>query len=329
MTTAIEHAHGTYKRAVGNRRSGVPRCPCRPCREAEGRYDKRRRYLTATGNSLLTDATPVAEHLATLTASGDALAVIARRLGRSRGTLTRITNGRARTVSRTIANEILALTPGRSIAPNSGIPALGSIRRTRALVALGHTCLTIRAKSGVERTVVSSLLNGHVETVAFSTTQAVAAGYRNLGQRAGNSTRSLLRAERELWAPPAAWDDIDDPDALPDWTGYCGTDRGWWSHRVMRKEPCPRCQDAHAAWLAERKNLTSPERFQQMALARAAASNRGAAIAEDARELFRQGLNRQQVAERLGIVPSHLDHELARHPKADEPATQTDDEAAA
>ena len=61
--------HGTNARAKGRPATGVPRCPCLPCRAAARAYEKRRRVLNATGRTLRVPVEPVAAHLDTLFAA--------------------------------------------------------------------------------------------------------------------------------------------------------------------------------------------------------------------------------------------------------------------
>ncbi|QIP87595.1 LacI family DNA-binding transcriptional regulator [Streptomyces sp. Tu 2975] len=219
MTTARElPAHGTYARARGNHRSGAQRCRCYPCRAAEGAYAKRRKYLQASGRPLLADAAPIAAHLKRLTAAGDSLTVIADQIGYSRSTLANIVSGRTRRVRSALADKILAIRPGKAMASNKSVPAIGSVRRLRALAALGHYLKDIAAAAGIDQSTASYVLNGHPETVQYDLALRIDRGYRQLGTRRGGSIRILRRAEREQWAPPAAWDDdqIDDPNGTPD-----------------------------------------------------------------------------------------------------------------
>ena len=320
MTTATRQAppHGSLPRARGSRGGGIRPCPCEPCRRVIRAYSKHRIYLIHTGRSLLTDAAPTRSHLRYLMAHGDALTNIARQVGRPRSSLAAIVNGTNKRINRQVANTILAIRPGNATASNWSVPAIGSIRRVRALMAIGHPLKAIQDAAHMEHTAASYLVNGHRQTIHHELAQRVDKAYRQLCTTRGTSVRSMRRADREGWPPAAAWDDdtIDDPQAHPDWTGHCGTDRGWWMHKQQQLPACDRCEKAHAAWLAERKHLPQGERFRALGIARGQASNRGAAIAHDARELMRiSGLTHEQAAERLGVTLSHLHQELARHPE--------------
>jgi len=98
------------------------------------------------------------------------------------------------------------------------VDATGTIRRLRALAAMGWPMKQLAAMSGVSMPTVSCLMNHRRGTVYSRTAGKVADLYDELSMREGNSQRSRLRARRHGWAPPLAWDDetIDDPNAQPD-----------------------------------------------------------------------------------------------------------------
>lgn len=215
--TFDELPHGDVRRARGSRGGGRPRCFCGPCRKVERAYTKQRLYLAHTGQSLLIDAAPARDHLRQLMAQGDALVNIAKRIGRPRCTLVNVANGRNKKITRGLAAQILSVPAGTSTACNLSVPALGSTRRIRALVAAGHSLKSIQAAVGMQHTAASYLLKGTRQTIHYELAQRVKAGYRQLSNTRGGSARSLRRAEREGWPPPAAWDDeaLDDPTAEP------------------------------------------------------------------------------------------------------------------
>lgn len=306
--------HGTTARAKGRPAGNVPPCPCRPCRDAENRYNKERNYLNATGRPRTVAPTAVAAHLETLFAAGAGWIQLAELTNCSASTLLDIRRRTSAVIRHDVAARILAVQPGQGIPPKRQQPALGTTRRIRALQTLGHSSKAISEASGVELSTVSDLLNEYHTTIGRRVAARIDTGYRQLAETAGTNTRARNRAAREGWAPPAAWDDIDDPHCHPDTTGHCGTDRGWWIHKSEELAPCLRCEEAHAARLVEMRALPNAQRIKLLAADRNAAVSRGLAIAENARELFRLGHGRLATAERLGVSASHLDHELVRHP---------------
>ena len=237
-----------------------------------------------------------------------------------------ILNGQP-TVQRDNALRLLAVRPENS----PRVPAIGAIRRIQALARAGYSIDWTMRQVGCSHRYIFEILNGVNATIERSLADRLADLYRRHEATPGPSNPARIAARSKGWIGPDGWDadTIDDPDAHPDWTGACGTDRGWWMHNINDMPACRRCVEAHADWLAERKHLPGPERFRQLALAKGAASNRGAVLAADARELQRvSGLTTEQAAERLGVTKAHLYQELLRHPEDTAPQ-QDDMEAAA
>ncbi|MEV4970617.1 hypothetical protein [Streptomyces scopuliridis] len=311
--------HGTTARAKGRPAAGIKACPCRPCRDAENAYDKRRRFLNETGRAVRVDSTPVTAHLKALFADGAGWDPLVAVTGCSSSTLVAILHGQRPKISRRVASQILAVNAQDAIPPRQRIPGIGSVRRCRGLIAAGHRVLDITESSPLDNSTVRYLINSAPERVTLPTAAGVLAACAQLAKRSGTSRRSLNRAAREGWAPLAAWDDIDDLNAQPDWTGHCGSDRGWWSHRLTGIPVCPPCDTAHTQWKADHRHLPQSDFMSAMGRSRASASNRGQSIAADGRELLAQGCDYETAAARIGVTRQHLQQELIRHP---EPAEQ-------
>jgi len=280
--------------------------------------------MTRTGN--LTDAEPARRHIRELMAAGVAYARIAQTAGVATSTINHLlyerpNRGCTQRLNHDNARRILAVQAHHVV--TGRLDATGSTRRLQALMAVGWPPSHLGTHIGLHPHYVCEIQR--TPTVYATTAHALAVTYNQLWDRtperhgvtAQAANRFRNQARNNGWAPPAAWDDaaIDNPDAHPDWTGHCGTDRGWWTHRTAGQTPCPRCQEAHDQWRATNAGLTAAERARVMGKARAQAAGREAAIAEDGAELFAQGYDRHQIAERLGITLSHLDHSMARHPE--------------
>lgn len=214
MTTAKPlPPHGTYGRANGRPRAGIKPCPCGPCYDEAKKYRKRRRHLTATGRSLTVDAAPVAAHLRMLLDTGEDLLSISRRIDYTYGPLKKVADGVQKKLQRVHADQILALRPvgpaGLYVSP------VGSMRRIRALYAIGHSQRDVVEEAGVSKAVLSALTGGHRTCIARQTAEAITAAYRRLCMVPGTSPRTAAFATRKEWAPPLAWTDIDDPDEVP------------------------------------------------------------------------------------------------------------------
>jgi hypothetical protein len=241
-------------------------------------------------------------------------ALIARRANVAPATISYLLRGLTKSCQREKALRILAVQP-RDFDELAERPATGTQRRIRALYVLGHSPSTIAAAAGLDTSAVSHIANSRYETTDGRTASAIRHVFQQLALTPGTSTKSRRIATAEGWPPAGAWDDIDDPASRPDWTGYCGTDRGFWTHRNQRLPMCQPCQDAHDQWVAERANLTVTEKRRQAAYARAEVRNRGAEIAHDGRELMRQGHTCEQAADRIGVTRQHLQQEMYRHPE--------------
>jgi hypothetical protein len=98
--------------------------------------------------------------------------------------------------------------------PSAFIPAAGTVRRLQALAAIGHSFATIgKALGGITGQGVQQI--GKTGQVRRVTAARVAALYDQWSMTVGASSITRSRAEARGWAPPLAWDNIDDPDEAP------------------------------------------------------------------------------------------------------------------
>ena len=107
-------------------------------------------------------------------------------------------------------------------------PACGVQRRLQALLAVGWSLVELGGRLGRSSSSMTDLL-AQVDSVHWATHAAVRDLYNDLWDVAPPEsttsqrravTRARRRAQREGWAPPAAWDDrgphgIDNPHATP------------------------------------------------------------------------------------------------------------------
>jgi plasmid maintenance system antidote protein VapI len=272
------------------------------------------------GKRRRTDATQTRAHIERLIAAGWLKTQIARTAGLNHHTVIDVLDGQP-TVANRVALAILSIPIGQPPADTRDTDATGTIRRLRALVAIGWPIAQLAPRIGLYETACGNIVRGELRQVRTATAQAVAAVYRDLSRTPGPSNRTRILTAKKRWAPPAAWDDdrLDDPTAVPDWTGHCGTDRGWWLHSLESIPVCQPCETAHEQWKTERAHLTRNERWAELGKARTAASSREANLAHDARELMRiSGLDYEQAAERLGVTRNHLQQAMLRHPETTE-----------
>jgi hypothetical protein len=99
------------------------------------------------------------------------------------------------------------------------VPATGTLRRFQALMALGWRGPEIAKVAGVSINTLRSVGYHGSDRVLADTARRVRDAYDQLSMTVPEgpyANRTRLMAERRGWFPPLAWDDIDDPDAIPD-----------------------------------------------------------------------------------------------------------------
>lgn len=99
-------------------------------------------------------------------------------------------------------------------------PGVGTVRRVKALCAIGWTQGELAARLGVTRSRVSNIIRNTRGVVLIDTARKVADLYDELSMVVPvgrEATRARKQAAAKRWAPPLAWDDetIDDPKARP------------------------------------------------------------------------------------------------------------------
>jgi plasmid maintenance system antidote protein VapI len=306
--------HGSYARANGSPGYRKP-CPCDLCRATLLAAKKRYRVRRESGRPGLIDATPARKRLQQLQQTMSLLQIKAA-TGCDDCNLRQILDGTRTKIRRDTHNRILALKP---VPPSPGtyLDATGTRRRIQALRAIGWSGRVVAEAAGTGESVIERICDGQ-PTVRGKVAARIQDVYIKLSQTPAPAGRSATRARNyaqgQGWAPPGAWDDIDDPATVPDWTGHCGTDRGWWLHTLKRIPGCEPCETAHQQWKDEHRELERSEFMRRLAAARAGATTREADLAHDARELMRLGADIHQAAERLGVSRNHLQQAMLRHP---------------
>ena len=94
------------------------------------------------------------------------------------------------------------------------VDATGTIRRVHALMRMGWPTATIAGLCGW-RTGEAVTALGYRTKVTAVTAAHVAVAYDALSMRLGPSDQVRQHAARQGWAPPLAWDNIDDPTERP------------------------------------------------------------------------------------------------------------------
>jgi len=104
------------------------------------------------------------------------------------------------------------------------VPATGPRRRLQALRLLGWTNKQLALLTGLNTRTIQKTMEEGRATVAHSTAVRVRAVFethwarvpRPLGSReVRDFNQGIERAQEQGWAPPMAWDDIDDPEEAP------------------------------------------------------------------------------------------------------------------
>ena len=316
-TTKPLPLHGSYARANGSPGYRKP-CPCDLCRAKLLSAKKRYRVSRESGRPGLVDAASARERLQELLRTMSLLQIKAA-TGCDDYNLRRIIDGTRPQIRRSTLARIMNLKPVPP-APGTYLDATGTRRRIQALRAIGWSARATAEASGASETVIERICDGQ-PTVRGVVEMKIRAVYIKLAETPAPAGRSSTRAKNfaiaNRWAPPGAWDDIDDPAALPDWTGHCGTDHGYWTHRTRKLPMCARCEQAHEQWVAERADMDPQLRGQAAFAARNKAASREADLATDARELIRLGADVEQAAARLGVTRNHLQQAMLRHPEQD------------
>jgi uncharacterized protein YerC len=220
MTTAVKQlpAHGTDARYKGNRTGTRPPCRCTKCRRGHRQADTQRELRRLRGERNMIPAAEILPHVRLLLASGMSQTLIARHAGVSQAVISNLTTGRTKACQTDKANRILAVQP-RRFDGNAERPAIGSIRRIRALYSLGHSRADIAAHSGLSVASISLLADGRWKVLDNRAATALADAYRQLVHRRGSNWKNQRRATAEGWHGPLSWDDIDDPNCQPETDG--------------------------------------------------------------------------------------------------------------
>lgn len=204
--------HGTRARYMRG-------CRCTDCFAANGRYCKA--YRTAahrTGAPKRLDPTPVVMRIHYWEQRGYSHTQIAKAAGLARRVIDAHAKGELKTINPDSARRILAVRLDDSAIPDYlPVDATGTMRRLQAMSVLGHRLKDIAEATHHWSNALSKILNGHSAGVRGSTAQDIAALYETWQHQTGPCKRTRLRAEREGWHGPEAWDDnIDDPQAKPE-----------------------------------------------------------------------------------------------------------------
>ncbi|MET9727709.1 hypothetical protein [Streptomyces zaomyceticus] len=201
-------------------------CRCDICKKGITAETRRRRYLRATGRALLTTPDRAAAHVESLRAAGMTDAQILGEAALAPDTLYRIVRRSGGLLRKTEAR-ILAIRPARAAGRGSGanVPALGTVRRLRALAADGWTATELGRQAGKHKQFIVHLQNmdegGQVRMWVADYVRRLQDELAGLAPEDFIAPtlvkRTRQRASAKNWASSAYWDseDFDDPDFTP------------------------------------------------------------------------------------------------------------------
>ncbi|RLV56040.1 helix-turn-helix domain containing protein [Aeromicrobium phragmitis] len=214
------HQHGTYAAYT------LDRCRCQPCVNAKTDYERDRRRQKAYGrwNGLI-DAEPARKHVRTLMSQGMGWKRVAHAAGLEPSVVWKLLYGdRARRLepSKRIrpatADKLLAVE--LDLADGQTTDRTGAVRRLQALVALGWSMSKLADQLGKDLRNFASVIHGRRD-ITVATDRAVRELFTDLAMQLppqndwhnkSAATRARNYARKHGWAPPLAWDDIDNDD---------------------------------------------------------------------------------------------------------------------
>lgn len=166
---------------------------------------------------------PVIDHLLRLQRAGLSVACVSRCSGISSYAIHLILARKRERVRASTADAIVSVQMSDVFRSEDGdnVPSVGTVRRLRALHAIGYSGMDLAAEMGFSAVTVRDLLTGAKPLVRASTARRVTEVFASLEvhsrPRSRPAVRAINRAARLGWAVPFAWDldSIDDPAARP------------------------------------------------------------------------------------------------------------------
>lgn len=225
--------------------------------------------LLKSGRPTRIPAAPAVEHLAALAARGMDPRDMAEQSGLSLSTCRDLVRGRRpdkHDVPGKPLGKIYRDTVERALTVTFAEPVLtdgkygptingtGTARRIQGLIAKGFSVKVIAEALDASTQYTHQLATRRFPMTATKTARLVAEVYDKFqhvdpldyGLTQWAVSRAKSAARKHGFVPPEVWDEdtIDDPNALPEWTGQCGTQEGWVSHHLFEIPMCPPCEGA-------------------------------------------------------------------------------------
>lgn len=191
-------------------------CHCRPCTDTAVREDQLRVLDRLQGRPRKIPSTAVVVHLKALRDQGMSWDEIGRAAGTSGSTPREIVKDQRTELYRSTAEKLLAVPLSHRPGEVGMVPNFGAVRRVRALYAIGCSRGDIATRVGVSEYTISLLASDRWTMIRIQLDQAIRRVYSEMWMRPGTSAKNRIRARREGWGSPLAWDDnFDDPAAVP------------------------------------------------------------------------------------------------------------------
>lgn len=191
-------------------------CPQQECARADYRYRKQLDLEHSRGQHRLRDATQASVHIQRLNFAGWTNPQIAEASGVGTASVQKLSNGKQKKISNGRAAAILAVKIGPPPADQRRVDATGTIRRLRALNYIGHPHRELALRLDMTPDRLTDIAAGPVTVVRPHEAEAIAGLYRKLAAIPGTCKQVATAARNKGWHGPLAWDDIDDPAAVPD-----------------------------------------------------------------------------------------------------------------
>jgi hypothetical protein len=208
VTTADSQPHG-------ERRCYLRGCRRPECVAANRRYCKQYRVATIR-QPIRIDTTPVRQRIEEWSGQGYSHVQIAQAVGGNSGDISKLLAGQP-TITPKVAARYLNSRGPRGIPFHATTDSTGTVRRGRALHAIGYPLYEIADGLPVNTAYLGRILDGRYPTLRVVVAEAMTARYRQLRWKPGTSHFAVHSARRRDWHGPMAWDDnIDNPAAQPE-----------------------------------------------------------------------------------------------------------------
>lgn len=222
---ASKRAHGTVSAYSAG-------CRCKLCRDASAAWKRNAYRQAAYGRwEPYVDAEPVRGWVRELMAVGIGWQQVAALADVSKATVANLIYGdprRGNAPSKRIRPETARRLLAVSKDPSNivkWVDAVGSCRRLRAMAVNGWTMKALASRCSLADQTLGDIASGRRAQIWASTAQEIRSLFTQMWnkqppegtlreRRAAGIARSI--AKRNGWMPVGAWDDIDNPDAIPD-----------------------------------------------------------------------------------------------------------------